>query len=740
VSEASNPPFADSSAVNILLVDDEPRNLDVLESSLQSADYNLVRALTAERALLLLLEGEFAAIVLDIQMPDMNGIELANLIKQRRRTQHIPIIFLTAYFQEDKDVLEGYGSGAVDYLTKPINPQILRSKIAVFVDLFRKTRALASSNLALEQEIAQRLKAEESLRRINSTLESHVHARTADLVGANEELRARGRALLDSEMRVQRELEQQKRIEAQLRASEAQLRLVTDHAPVFITQFDREHRFKFVNRTYARRFNLEPHEVVGKHFSEVMGAEPYAAIRQHIDAALSGKRVEFEAEIAYASLGPRWVFVIHEPERSPEGDVIGFMAVITDITDRKAAEQEIAAARDKALAASRTKDDFLARLSHELRTPLNPVLLLASDAVSNPALSAEVRADFEMIAENVMLEARLIDDLLDLTAITRGKVALKMRPVLVHSVLNEALATLRQEFVQKNLGLSLKLDADHHTVRGDDVRLKQIFWNVIKNAIKFTPPGGKIAIETVATPKSGKLRVTVSDTGIGMTREEIARIFSAFTQGDHAAQGSAQFGGLGLGLVISQTLVQLHAGTINATSPGRDHGSVFSIELPLSAEKAVAPMHLGVAPLSSGDKASATSARRILLIEDHKPTCRALEDLLVRRNYKVTSANTATEARTRAEEASFDFVVSDIGLPDGNGCDLMKEFHSRYGLEGIALTGYGMDEDISRSRAAGFITHLTKPVSVQALDKALSHIVSLKRPSPQSVGNGSGKT
>src|SRR6185369_17973264 len=189
--ESSPVPPSLNPSFNILLVDDEARNLDVLESVLQQPDYHLVRALTAERALRLLLDGEFAAIVLDIQMPEMSGIELANLIKQRKRTQDIPIIFLTAYFQEDKDVLQGYTIGAVDYLTKPINPQILKSKIAVFADLFRKTRALAATNLALEQEIAQRLKAEDSLRQINSTLESHVQARTADLVAANDELRDR---------------------------------------------------------------------------------------------------------------------------------------------------------------------------------------------------------------------------------------------------------------------------------------------------------------------------------------------------------------------------------------------------------------------------------------------------------------------------------------------------------------------------------------------------------------------
>lgn len=710
MKDSSTAPFvAAPTEVNILLVDDEPRNLDVLESSLESSEYNLVRALTADEALMLLLEGDFAAIVLDIQMPRMNGIELANLIKQRRRTQHIPIIFLTAYFQEDKDVLQGYTSGAVDYLTKPINPQILRSKIAVFVDLFRKTRALAATNVALEQEIAQRLKAEDSLRRINSTLESHVQARTADLVAVNEELRARERSL---------------------RAREAQLRLVTDHAPVFITQFDRQHRFKFVNRTYARRFNVEPQDVVGKHFSEVMGEGPYGAIRKHIDAALEGKRVEFEAEIAYASLGPRWVFVIHEPERTPEGEVIGFMAVITDITERKLAEQEIAAARDKALAASRTKDDFLARLSHELRTPLNPVLLLASDAISNPELPPAVRADFEMIAENIMLEARLIDDLLDLTAITRGKLTLKMRPVLVHAVLQEALATMRQDFAQKNLELVLQLEASHQTVTGDDVRLKQIFWNVLKNAIKFTPPDGKIVVTTLSAPDGSRMTVTVSDTGIGMTDEEISRIFAAFQQGDHAAQGSGRFGGLGLGLVIAQTLVQLHAGVIAATSKGRDLGATFSIELPLT-EDGVVPMalHAGtVIPFASGDKALASGSPRILLVEDHPPTCRALADLLKRRDYEVTTAGSVADARALAKKNVFDFVVSDIGLPDGNGCDLMVELKNQYALTGIALTGYGMDEDINRSRVAGFITHLTKPVSVQALDNALSRLMSLRRP------------
>ena len=567
-----NPP------VNILLVDDESRNLDALESFLQSPDYNLVRALSGDKALMLLLDGEFAALVLDIQMPGMSGIELASLIKQRKRTQHIPIIFLTAYFQEDKDVLQGYGSGAVDYLTKPINPQILKSKIGVFVDLYRKSRALVETNAALALEISQRQKAEEALRQANNALEARVDERTADLIRVNEELRERETALRESE--------------------------------------------------------------------------------------------------------------------------------------------------GQAMAASRAKDDFLAALSHELRTPLNPVLLLATEAANNPQLSAEVRADFETIARNVALEARLIDDMLDLTRIARGKVALEMRPLDLHSILKDALAMAREEIDQKEIVLTLKLEARRWTVLGDDVRLKQIFWNVIKNAGKFTPAAGRICIETAGPGNNEELTVKIADTGIGMMPAELERIFEAFSQGDHATQGSAhRFGGMGLGLAISRMMAKLHSGSITATSEGRNLGTTVLITLPLL------PMAAAVSA-SANDLPPAVSPWvrpgnrqglcRILLVEDHMPTAQALKHLLMRRNYEVVAAGSVKEAYAVASLGKFDLLISDIGLPDGTGYELMAELNSRQSLPGIALTGYGMEEDVSRSHAAGFVAHLTKPVSVQALDKDLS--------------------
>ncbi len=566
-----------NSKVNILLVDDEDRNLDVLESVLQSGDYHLVRALTAERALLALIEGEFAVIVLDIRMPEMNGLELANLIKQRRRTQHIPIIFLTAYFQEDKDVLEGYDIGAVDYITKPVNPQILRSKIAVFAELFCKSRALSETNSALEQEIRRRQSAEEALRQANAELERRVEERTSDLIRVNGELLER--------------------------------------------------------------------------------------------------------------------------------------------------EKEVALARDRALAASQAKDDFVARLSHELRTPLNPVLLIASDAAANSILPADVRADFQKIAENVALEARLIDDLLDVTRISQGKLTLEMRPFDPHTAILDVVSMVQSDIEGKRLALILSLQAEGHRVMGDDVRLRQIFWNVLKNAVKFTPPEGTVTVETETRPGDGHFLVRVIDNGIGMTEDEIARIFDAFSQGNHAQQpGAHRFGGLGLGLAISRMLVELHGGAINASSQGRGQGSTFLIELPLpianeQGQEPVPAAGLVLAPvLENGAR------RRILLVEDHEPTASALVLLLSRRNYDVRCAHTLAEARVIAAQESFDLLISDIGLPDGNGCDLMSELHHRAGLVGIALTGYGTDADLERSKIAGFSAHLTKPVRTQELDRALNSV------------------
>jgi signal transduction histidine kinase len=405
------------------------------------------------------------------------------------------------------------------------------------------------------------------------------------------------------------------------------------------------------------------------------------------------------------------------------------LAVTEDITGSKRTEKELERARDEALAASRAKDDFLAALSHELRTPLNPVLLLASEAAEDVSLPPGVRADFATIRKNVELEARLIDDLLDLTRITRGKLLLEMLPQDVHTILRDALATVEAELDRKKIVPRLKLDAGNSLVLGDAVRLQQIFWNVLKNAVKFTPERGEITVETGVGTDTGELTVEITDTGIGMLPSELERIFDAFSQGDHAeAGGSHRFGGVGLGLAISRMLTELHHGSIRASSEGRGRGAKFSIELPLFRADSRSPMPaspdgLPSPPVVSGEPEVALALRgRILLIEDHAPTRLALQHLLLRRNYEVVAAGSVEEARNLMTREHVDLVISDIGLPDGNAYDLMADLRSRFGLTGIALTGYGMESDIARSHAAGFVIHLTKPLRVQSLDEALAKL------------------
>jgi len=387
--------------------------------------------------------------------------------------------------------------------------------------------------------------------------------------------------------------------------------------------------------------------------------------------------------------------------------------------ERKRAEVELKRARDEAEQANRAKDDFLAALSHELRTPLNPVLLIASEAVNNFELPPRVRTDFDTIRRNVELEARLIDDLLDISRITCGKLVMEMEPVDVHTALSSAIEKVRSDIGQKEIALALNLQSADFTVRGDAVRLQQVFWNILKNAVKFTPARGRIQVRTAA--RDGELVIEVTDSGIGMTAEEVHRIFDAFSQGDRAA--AHQFGGLGLGLAISRSLVDSHCGRIQAQSHGPGKGSTFTIHLPLlhvTEQAKDRPTRRNGETTSFNRKQKQPLA--ILLVEDHEPTRTSLTQLLLRRHHKVAAAASMNEARALAEKQDFDVLISDIGLPDGNGADLMKELGSRSNLKGIALTGYGMEQDVAKSHSAGFAAHLTKPVRIESLDNTLAEI------------------
>ncbi|HEX2750764.1 MAG TPA: response regulator [Verrucomicrobiales bacterium] len=520
----------------ILLVDDDAKNLLVLETILDAPDYQIIKASNADQTLMALMQQDCAAIVMDVRMPDMSGIELAQLIKKRRKTQHIPILFLTAHHDDEENVMLGYDVGAVDYITKPVNPAILRSKVGVFVDLFRKTADLARLNVAMEGEIQER--------------------------NANER---------------------------------------------------------------AQRIIAE-------------------------------------------------------------------------------------AARAEAEAANRAKDRFLAMLSHELRTPLSPVLhavALLEEEETPPAVQELVAT----IRRNVQLEARLIDDLLDLARIRSGKLQLHLENADVHDLLRRAAQICEPDIRKQNLELLLDLKATRLKLNVDPARILQIFWNLINNAIKYTSGGGLITLKTRDETERGLVVIEVADSGIGIHPDRIDKIFDAFEQ----AHGDQSIG-LGLGLAISRVLVEMHGGRIEVESPGPGRGSLFAVFLP-AVEGEVERTRRDL-PLDH----KAPVSLRILLTEDHFDTASNLKRLLVRRGHEVDVASTVAEARALIGRKPFDILLSDIGLPDGKGLDLMQPFlnaSAGRSVAGIALSGYGMPEDVRRSMDAGFSHHLTKPVEFARLHREL---------------------
>ena len=360
-------------------------------------------------------------------------------------------------------------------------------------------------------------------------------------------------------------------------------------------------------------------------------------------------------------------------------------------------------ARVESERANRAKDSFLAMLSHELRTPLTPVLTSVLSLEQAEDLPDELRASLQMIRRNVELEARLIDDLLDLTRISKGKVQLNLEEVDAHLLLRSALEICQADIEKKNLALRTDFTATKASLQADPARLQQIFWNLIKNAVKFTPEGGRLEIRT--ENREDKLRVEVSDTGMGIDAETLPKIFNAFEQG-----ARSQLGGLGLGLAISKALVETHHGELIAASDGPDRGATFTAIFP--AAQSTDDSKRNAAPLAPASH----KPMRVLLVEDHEDTNRSLTLLLRRRGYHVQPAHSVQAALEAAAHEQFDVLVSDIGLPDGSGIDLMEKLKNDHPIFGIALTGFGMEDDLRKSHDVGFHHHLVKPVDLNRLD------------------------
>jgi PAS domain S-box-containing protein len=404
------------------------------------------------------------------------------------------------------------------------------------------------------------------------------------------------------------------------------------------------------------------------------------------------------------------------PLRDSEGRILRWFGTCTDIDEQKRTERELHEARRAAEEASRAKDQFLAVLSHELRTPLTPVLTVAQMLETDAGLGPKQREWVEMIRRNVELETRLIDDLLDHTRISRGKVELHLAPTDLHGKILQTLAICESDARGKRIEMVTDLRATRCWLLADPARLQQVLWNLVKNGVKFTPEGGTVTVRT-ADAEDGGVVAEVRDSGMGIDPERLPWVFDAFEQGGREV--TRMFGGLGLGLAISKGLVELHGGTLTAASDGRDRGAVFTVRLPASVVVTPEPGG-GVAP----DRVAGPGpGRRLLVVEDHPDTLAAMAQLLEMFGYTVRTADSVASALQVAEGETIDVVVSDIGLPDGSGLDLMRQLLARQPVKGIALSGFGMEEDLRKSREAGFLEHLTKPVDFDRLQQALARVM-----------------
>ncbi len=386
------------------------------------------------------------------------------------------------------------------------------------------------------------------------------------------------------------------------------------------------------------------------------------------------------------------------------------MALSAGMAERRRIEEELQQQKSIVEAANRTKDHFLAMLSHELRTPLTPVISALESLETEPTQTEDTKASLAMIRRNIELETQLIDDLLDFTRIARDKMQLRFAPIDAHQAVSNVVEICRAEARSKKLNVHLNLRAKSYHVTADAAKFQQIIWNLLKNAIKFTPEGGDITISS-DNPSEAVFTVSVRDTGIGMEPEVMQRIFDPFEQGNRSFEH--RFGGLGLGLAISKSLAQAHGGTLTAQSDGSNRGSTFTLSMQ------ALPQGEAASVASKAVTDSARQALKILLVDDHHDTCAALEKLLARRGHLVAVSHDVRSAMEAAVRNKFDLLISDIALPDGTGMDLMMQLRAIANVPGIAISGFGNNGDIERSLQAGFSEHLIKPIKLDKLEAAI---------------------
>ena len=511
-----------------------------------------------------------------------------------------------------------------------------------------------------------------------------------------------------------------KKIEESLQQRETELQLVTDTVPVMISFIDTDQRYRFNNKCYEEWFGYSASVLYGKHIREILGEADYKNVQPYVNRVLGGEQVTYEAEFSFKGGEPQYLNVTYTPRFNASGAVEGFVSMASDVSDRKRIEAERErllqreyAAREAAERANRIKDEFLAVVSHELRTPMNPILGW-SQLLKRGNLSAEkVAQAMETIERNARSQVQLIDDLLDISRILRGKMTLAERPIDLSPVVSAALETVRLAAEAKSISIEATLLPCR--VNGDEGRLQQVMWNLLSNAVKFTHEGGRITVDL--QPENSAARIKVIDTGQGISAGFLPYVFEHFRQEDYST--TRQFGGLGLGLAIVRQIIELHGGSVAVESAGENQGATFTVRIPLASATAEAR------PTAEPPAPNNLSGLHILVVDDEIDSREMTAFVLEQAGAVVTIAASGAEALASIRQQMPDLIVSDIGMPEMDGYTLMQQIRALPAEEGgevlaIALTAYAGEVDLKRAIAVGFQQHVAKPIDPEELVKIVA--------------------
>ena len=744
---------ADGTPVNVLLVDDRPENLLVMETILEDLGEKVICATSAREALKFLLIEDVALILLDVQMPGLNGFEFAELIRERERTQNTPIIFVSANSVDEQYVFKGYALGAVDYLTKPFQPEILKSKVKFFTKLFRQNQEIKRQARLLEQ-------ANTALDSANLDLEARVRLRTTELEGAN--------ARLASELETRKDSEARLAIEHSITRTVAYADNLEKAAPEILRSFcdnigagvsalwllnglgtelrcvhvetadDSSALAQFKEKTLELTL-VRDHGLPGQVWeanAPILVADKFHGKRypreKFAQAAGLTHAVGFPIKIADEFFG-----VIEFFTRSPlPGDrrlmnmleAIG--SEIGQFVQRKRieAERENLLVREQSLRqqaerASRLKDEFLATVSHELRTPLNSILGWGQILKTSDVTDEDRRTALETIYRNARSQSQLIDDLLDTSRLITGNLHLNLSPTPVVPTIQTAIDVVRPAAEAKSITVESKFSSDIESITCDAQRLQQMVWNLLTNAVKFTPESGRIEVAYERLENS--VRITVSDSGHGISPDFLPLVFDRFRQADSSSTRRHQ--GLGLGLAIVRHLAELHGGQVAVHSDGPGKGSVFSITMPIT----LAVISEGNVPRKSanGHTKAKRSLRqlnglRISIVDDDDDACKLLRFSLEMSGAEVRTSSSVAEAMRSLSEWRPDLLLTDINMPGEDGYSLIRKVRALAPEQGanipaIALTAMARTEDSELALSAGFQMHIPKPVDIEELAEAI---------------------